>query len=396
MYSSWRSLRSQNVRLAIVAALVLVWGALNLRTAAAVDDVVFKQDGKTTHVSGKAVVSASDGGVMVLAPDGKLWPIMPENVIEHHQNDNPFAILPTDEFKKHILAELPAGFETYSTGHYLICYNTSRGYAQWCGALFERLYSSFRNFWTQRGFKLQDPATPLVVVIYATRETYTNQSAEELKGRAGVIGYYSLQTNWVKTYDLTGAEELRQGGDNRRMDATQINQLLSRPEAALMVSTVIHEATHQITFNCGLQQRFADIPLWVCEGLAEYFETPDLNYGKGWRTIGEVNPPRIARFQQYLSRRPINSLSTLLADDKRFRSRDGEQMLDAYAEAWAFNYFLWKQHPKQYQAYLQRMSEKAPLAPDTPVARLAEFKDSFGDDLAALDAEFVRYMVRVK
>jgi hypothetical protein len=158
----------------------------------------------------------------------------------------------------------------------------------------------------------------------------------------------------------------------------------------------VHEATHQIAFNCGLQQRFADIPLWVCEGLAEYFETPDLNYGKGWKTIGDVNPPRILRFQQFLSRRPTDSLVKLISDDKRFRGHDADQMLDAYAEAWAFNYFLLRQHPKQYQAYLQLLMDKAPLAPDAPAVRLKEFKDSFGEDLTALDTEFVRYMVRVK
>ena len=163
-----------------------------------------------------------------------------------------------------------------------------------------------------------------------------------------------------------------------------------------MVATIIHEATHQIAFNCGLQQRFADIPLWVCEGLAEYFETPDMNYGKGWRTIGEVNPPRIARFQQYLAHRPNDSLQKLIVDDKRFRTGDTQQVLDAYAEAWALNYFLLRQHAKQYQNYLELMAQKPPLVGDEPAVRLKEFEDCFGDDLAVLDAEFVRYMVRVK
>ena len=225
---------------------------------------------------------------------------------------------------------------------------------------------------------------------------YNEQSAEELKGRRGVIGYYSLQTNRVKMFDLTGLEALRPLSDNRKSDAAQINQLLARPEGLQMVATIIHEATHQIAFNCGLQQRFADIPLWVCEGLAEYFETPDMNYGKGWRTIGEVNPPRIARFQQYLAHRPNDSLQKLIVDDKRFRSGDTQQVLDAYAEAWALNYFLLRQHAKQYQAYLELMAQKPPLVGDEPAVRLKEFEDCFGDDLAALDAEFVRYMVRVK
>jgi hypothetical protein len=365
--------------------------------ALAEDTVIFRQGDKTEHLSGKAVVTAQDGGVMLQTPDGMLWNITPEEMIKHEQDDKPFVHLSAEQLKKQILGELPPGFETVKTAHYLIFYNTSRGYALWCSALFERLYTSFTSFWTHRGFKLHDPETPLVVLIYADQRTYARQSVDELAGVVNrVIGFYSLQTNRVKTYDLTGAESVRQPGDNKRMDAAQINELLSMPSATTMVATVIHEATHQIAFNCGLQQRFADIPLWVCEGLAMYFETPDLSYGKGWRTIGEVNPPRIERFQAYLLRRPPDSLLSLITDDKRFRSRDAQTALDAYAEAWSLNYFLLRMHAKEYEAYLQRLAEKEPLVWDDPAERVKEFKAYFGPDLATLDAEFVRYMSRVR
>ncbi|HTQ38702.1 MAG TPA: DUF1570 domain-containing protein [Pirellulales bacterium] len=361
------------------------------------DQITMRRDGETTHLSGKAVVTAQDGGVMLQTADGKLWNILPAEIVDHERDDKPFVPLSAEQLKKQMLADLPPGFDTVKTAHYLIFFNTSRGYALWCSALFERLYSSFTSFWTHRGFKLHEPEMPLVVLIYADRQTYARQSADELQGNANrVIGFYSLQTNRVKTYDLTGAESLHQAGDNKRLDTAEVNDLLSRPEATMMVATVIHEATHQIAFNCGLQQRFADIPLWVCEGLAMYFETPDLGYGKGWRTIGEMNPPRLERFQSYLLRRPADSLQTLIADDKRFRSRDAQQALDAYAEAWALNYFLLRQHATEYEAYLQRLCEKAPLWWDGPDVRLKEFKAAFGPDLATLDAEFVRYMSRVK
>ncbi len=170
--------------------------------------------------------------------------------------------------------------------------------------------------------------------------------------------------------------------------------MLARPEAEAMVATIIHEATHQIAFNCGLQTRFADIPLWVSEGIAVYFETPDLNNAKGWRTIGEVNRPRLERFRDYLSRRPTKSLLSLIVNDKRFR--DPRQALDAYAEAWALNYFLIKQKPKEYLAYLGPLSAKHALISDPPETRIKQFKAAFGDDLDRLDAEFVKYMLRVR
>jgi Protein of unknown function (DUF1570) len=374
----------------IFAALVYSWCAI----AQGADIVDCKREGKTIHLSGKIVIQAQDGGILLLTPDGRLWTLPPDQIISKRHDDQPSLPLTGDELKHAVLAELPAGFESTSTNHYLICYNTSRGYAQWCGALFERLYLAFTNFWKNRGFKLHEPTMPLVVVIYADQQTYIHQSTDELGNNGNrVIGFYSLQTNRVKMFDLTGAESSRPGGE-KRADAASINQVLSRPDAAMMVSTVIHEATHQITFNCGLQQRFADIPLWLCEGLAEYFETPDLSFGKGWRTIGEINRPRLAQFQEYLLRRPPDSLNTLLVNDKRFRNPNSA--LDAYAEAWALNYFLLRQHPKEFQNYLERMAQKGPLELDQPSERLQEFKASFGSDLAAFDNEFLRYMARVK
>lgn len=162
--------------------------------------------------------------------------------------------------------------------------------------------------------------------------------------------------------------------------------MLSRPEVEQLVATIIHEATHQIAFNSGLQTRFADIPLWVSEGLAVYFETPDLQSSKGWRTIGAVNANRLARFREYLPKRPAGSLESLVMDDKRIR--DTRTALDAYAEAWALNYYLIHNHPRKYLAYLEMLSSKKPLVWDKPEARLQQFRESFGDDLEAARHRF--------
>jgi hypothetical protein len=378
----------------ILAPIILASITISVTSAWALDHVVYKHKGKTTTVDGKVLLSAVDGGIMLLGADGQIFNIDPEELVTHKRDDDPFVPLTAAEIRQQLLSELPAGFDTHTTAHYIIAYNTSRAYAQWCGALFERLYTAFTNFWSHRGFKLHDAETPLVVIIYADRQTYARHSAEQIGGNAGrVIGFYSLQTNRVTTYDLTGTEQFRQPSA-KRTDAAQVNDLLSRPEAMVMVSTVIHEATHQIAFNCGLQERFADIPVWLSEGLAMYFETPDLGFGKGWRTIGAVNDARLQQFQLYLRRRPANSLVTLITDDRRFRN--SESAIHTYGEAWAFNYFLVRQHPKEYQAYIELLAKKKALIGDEPAQRLAEFKACFGNDLTTLDAEFLRYVARIK
>jgi hypothetical protein len=274
----------------------------------------------------------------------------------------------------------------------LICHNTSRNYARWCGSLFERLYMAFTNFWKKQGFDLVEPEFPLISIVFNDQASYREHIQRELgHGTESIIGYYSLATNRITTYDLTGIEALRRPGD-RRGSPSQINELLMRPEAERTVATLIHEATHQIAFNSGLQTRYADIPLWLSEGIAVYFETPDLTSPRGWRTVGAINQVRLAHFRNYLPRRPADSLKSLIMTDTRIR--DTRQAADAYAEAWALNYFLIKQRPKQFRAYLKMLSAKPPLVWDEPDERLKEFVDAFGD-LSQLDADFLRTMNRL-
>jgi hypothetical protein len=203
-----------------------------------------------------------------------------------------------------------------------------------------------------------------------------------------IIGYYSQRTNRVAMYDLTGADALPQGA--RVTSADHINRILARPQAERTVATIVHEATHQLAFNCGLQARYADIPLWVSEGIAVFFETPDLKSKRGWRNIGGVNRVRFAEFGQYLSSRPADSLASLLSSDERFQNTDS--ISQAYAEAWALVYFLLRKHRTSFVKYLKMLSEKPQLVYDTPEERLGEFRAVFGDDLQGLDADFVRSM----
>jgi hypothetical protein len=375
-----------------IAGLAILTSGSNL--ADGVDHVTLKRDGKETELTGKVLVTAKDGGILLLAPDGALWNIEPQEIGDHREDERPFTPLSAAEAGRKVLGELPPGFEIYSTSHYVICHNTTRAYAQWVGALYERLFAAFTTYWKNRGFKLHDPELPLVVIVFATRDGYMNHVRDELGDSAeSIIAFYSLRTNRVSMYDLTGVDSLRRPGD-KRGSAAQINIMLSRPEVETMVATIVHEATHQLAFNCGLQTRFADIPLWVLEGLAVYFETPDLSSAKGWRKIGDVNRPRLDRFREYLAQRPAQSLLSLISDDKRFR--DPRQALDAYAEAWALNYYLISQKPKEFLAYMEVMAAKKTLLAGPPEMRVKEFQAAFGTDLDRLDAEFVRFMKKVR
>ena len=81
--------------------------------------------------------------------------------------------------------------------------------------------------------------------------------------------------------------------------AAHINQVLSQPAAERTVATIVHEATHQLAYNTGLQTRYAGNPMWVSEGIAVYFETPDLDSARGWRYIGAINRLHLNHFREY-------------------------------------------------------------------------------------------------
>src|SRR5688572_22047924 len=276
--------------------------------ASALDYITARQAESQQELVGKIEVEAVDGGVLLLTADGVLWPIPKEEIVSRRSDDKPFVPLRIEALTKQLTTEFP-GFKVHKTQHYLIAYNTSQAYARWVGSLFERLHSAFYTYWKARGASLHESQFPLIGVVFNNQESYALHSRKELGEATGsIIGYYSLRSNRVMTYDLTGIAELSGPADRA---AARINQILSQPGAERTVATIVHEATHQLAFNSGLQVRYADIPFWVSEGIAIYFETPDLESAKGWRNIGGVNPVNLVNFRKASANASLVSLERL-------------------------------------------------------------------------------------
>ncbi|MFM1902875.1 MAG: hypothetical protein RLZZ440_775 [Planctomycetota bacterium] len=287
-----------------------------------------------------------------------------------------------------LLAELPVGFRFLTTKHYIVCFDTSRDYARWCAAIFERLHDAFGNYWRRAGLDLTDPEQPLVVVIYADKRAYEADAAGDLGGAAGrVAGYYNLLSNRVTTFDLTGSDLL--AADRGRPSGRVGLEILSSPAATGLIATLVHEATHQLAFNSGMHRRLAPVPLWVSEGIAMYFETPDLKNDRGWTAVGAVNRPRLDHFLK--SYRP-GCVAAIVGDDAAFRSPD--QALDCYATAWAVCHHLLQTRKSEFVDYLRDLGTGQPLDEDTPAERLEAFRAAFGDP-AAVEQAVVRSMARL-
>lgn len=348
----------------------------------------------TLSLSGNVLVEAEDKSLLFQAEDGRLWILKAEQVISRERNSESVAPISQREQQRRLETELP-GFRFHVTDHFIIAYNTERAYAQWLGGLYEQLYRGFTGYWERkRKFRLDEPGFPLVVVVFSSFEEYQAHVRRELGQDPGaMVAYYNLMTNRVTLYDLTTGF---QGAGSKPDNDRRIQEILANPNALPMVATVVHEGTHQLMFNMGMQTRLADTPLWVNEGLAMFFETPDLNNPKGWRTIGQVNRVRLLAFRENLPQRVGGgeSLRVLLTDDLAFR--DPKLSLARYAEAWALNYFLLNRYSKEYVAYLERLRGKLPLRVDEAETRVAEFEAALGKRLVDLDAEFVEYMQKLR
>ncbi len=341
-------------------------------------------------VEGRVVVEALDGSLLVEHADQRLE-VVPGAEVQGREAvptaPEPFAPRALGDA---VLRTLPAGFDQLATRHYVVCFDTSRAYAQWCAALFERLHDAFMNFWRQAGFEVAEPEHPLVVVIFADRQRYEEHAAADLGAATDrVVGYYNLLSNQVTTFDLTGSDLV--GGRPSRSAGRAGLEILSSSRAAGLVATLVHEATHQMAFNCGLHRRLAAVPLWVSEGVAIYFETPDVSSDRGWRGIGGVNGPRRERF---VAGRRAGWFADIVRSDESFRTAD--EALDAYAGAWAATAFLVQTRKAAFIGYLQTLSEKEPLVDDDADSRLEEFTTAFGVEPGALEEAIAKFVARLK
>lgn len=310
--------------------------------------------------------------VYLLARDGRLWEFAPRQAEDSRQTSAGFQSYPATIVRAQLEREFGAKFEITATGHYLVVHPTGKG-EKW-SRRFEDLYRSFVIYFQVRGFQLQEPEFPMVAIVFHNQRDFMSYAAGEGSnvGRS-VLGYYSPTTNRVALFDSGGGES------SWEQDA----------------DTIIHEATHQSAFNTGIHTRFAPQPKWVIEGLGTMFEASGVwDSRKHTRPADRINRGRFGDFKSMIDRnaRRANSLEELIATDDRFAS----DAAAAYAESWAFTYYLVESQPRKYAEYLKRVINREEFQPYTSEQRLADFTAVFGDNFRLLDAQFLRFIASQK
>ena len=343
-------------------------------------------DSKT--VNGRVVVEALDGGLLIEDSQGRLWNIVPEKIHQREGLAGPFRYFDSDELTSQLRAEFGDRFDIVQTNHFVICSAAGQAYAQWCGALLEKVRRKFFDYWGRVIADQHVPDRPLIVIIFKNRKEFAHYAGQNTAAElSDSFGYYSARSNRIYLFDLTA----RQGSAPAKTTRDVFRLMSSTP---FSVATIVHEVTHQVAFNSGLQTRYADNPLWMSEGLAMFFETPDLRKSRGWQSAGRINRLRLDQLRRGWKRLPADSLRQLVANDDRIRNPDQVEL--AYAESWALSHFLIRKYRDKYVAYLKIISQKKPLMWDTPEQRLKDFQSAFGVAPGELREAFERYITRLK
>jgi Protein of unknown function (DUF1570) len=184
-----------------------------------------------------------------------------------------------------------------------------------CEALGEAFLVHFRG----RGFTVEYPDRLLTVVALKNQDSYAALLGEAAGKDVG--GHYDLETNRLVIFDF-------------RPD----QQALGAQAERVNLFTLVHETAHQLSYNTGILNRQANLPLCISEGLATYVEL--------WRpklknAIGGVNRPRMEALRQAVDWVVIGDL---LADDTAFEPKTWQL---AYAESWLLVHYLLRASSRQ-------------------------------------------------
>lgn len=185
--------------------------------------------------------------------------------------------------------------------------------------LCEGLADDFLQHFHAREFKVEAPTDRMTIVALAHQDELRRFLGTDLP--TDVTGIYEIVSNYLALYD-------GRSGSLAGPQAERANSI-----------TLFHEATHQLTFNTGLLDRNAEIPLAFLEGLAMYGEVrrPD-----GRTKIGAINQERLGVLIGELRQGgALLPLSDLISTDDLFAQESTVQL--AYAQSWLMIYSLMRE-----------------------------------------------------
>lgn len=280
--------------------------------------------------------------------------------------------------------------------------------------LLERVYESFLLTFLSRGVDLEVPKERLEVVLFQQHADYLDFSRRLSPELINTAGFYLPETNISFFFDQGTSEtfeelkklnnelqDVKKDSIKARTAGTKhvvrladtIQVLILVAQESQDVEVVSHECTHQLAANTGLFPRHVNVPSWVHEGLAAYFESP--NDG-AWSGIGAVNEKRLDYYRALEPDREHSNIDFIVGDQIFDYAGSLGATLHGYGQAWALTHFLMEKHFTEFMRYYKQLGEMPPDVNLSPDLLKTLFDNTFGSDRAALDGEWRSYMRSLK
>ena len=332
--------------------------------------------------------------------------------------DEPLADNPATE--KELRAILPRKtMRTETSKHFLLLTDTEqkpekgrrKNRAKERLDLLEKVYESFLLLFHAQDVQLDIPTERLKVVLFKEEQDF-NEFAKGLNPTLiSVAGFWEPISNVSYFYDHGTTEifklleklqdelnkDAAEAKRNRDVETIQlvkvINMLIDIERENADITVVSHEATHQMAGNTGLLPRHVEIPSWVHEGLATYFEAP----GEAtWAGIGAVNELRLTYYRALKDDRLHSNIDFIVGDQIFDYARTHGAKLHGYAQAWALTHFMLENHVQEFVQFYRMLGEMPPDVTLNPDLLQELFSRVFGSDHKALDGEWRAYMRNLK
>lgn len=298
---------------------------------------------------------------IVMLPNGALRSVLKRDTT---LTEREFQSATKDEIAEELLKQFK-GFKTRSTRRYLCVYNTSDSFCERKTAILETMYPMLLSYFKRQRLPIHTPDTPLIVVMFRSREDFQKyrQMPESL------LAYYNAVSNRVFLYQYSDIMK----------DAPTIAVKQS-------TSTIAHEGVHQILHNIGVQKRLSSWPLWISEGLAEYFSPTTSTSRSKWSGVGKPNDLRMRdlfRFLKGANSLGSGSLVQHIVTTQRLSPTE-------YSIAWALTHYLATRRRQDFFDYLRDVSSTAPLSESTD--ELVRFTNYFGANFAKVEREMIKHI----
>jgi hypothetical protein len=294
--------------------------------------------------------------------------------------------------------------ERHASDHFLVVSDApAAAIANTLNAL-ERTRTSLLADLAQRGLPATDPGMRHLAILFSDEGAF-RRFARDVDGQtlATTLGYYQPSGRRLQLFDPESTDAVREAdamiAKNEAAIKTQqdaVNRMrssrLSKQEAAVaqravddaraklasqrarreaavdqgLRVVVVHEATHQLLFECGVQSPTGLNPLWLAEGLAVGYETEDVRRPGGPASMRDERFGTLRRALLANDMMPVR----LLVTTRVLPSGGGTQTAlqaqeDFYAQSCMLVRWCMLKRPAEFKAFLAACRHAKPgEAPD--------------------------------